>query len=88
MARLSVSRPRGIGARGHCAPSPTDSPCVASVPAATGSLRSIAIDSSTHAVRVRSSLRAPATAPLLGVAMNPGYRQAFETTNEFVRIKF
>jgi hypothetical protein len=31
---------------------------------------------------------APATAPLLGVAMNPSYRQAIETTNEFVRIKF
>ena len=28
------------------------------------------------------------TAPLVGVAMNAGYRQAFETTNEFVRIKF
>ena len=26
MARLSVSQPRGIGARGHCAPPPTRSP--------------------------------------------------------------
>jgi hypothetical protein len=32
--------------------------------------------------------RATGTAPLVGIAMNAGYRQAFETTNEFVRIKF
>jgi len=34
-------------------------------------------------VRVRSSLRAPGTAPLVGIAMKAGYREAFETTNEF-----
>jgi hypothetical protein len=38
-------------------------------------------------VRVRGSLQATGTAPLVGVAMNPGYRQEIETTNEFVRIK-
>ena len=48
----------------------------------------LAIDSSTSAVRVRGSLRATGTAPLVGIAMKAGYRQAFETTNEFVRIKF
>jgi hypothetical protein len=31
---------------------------------------------------------ATGTAPLVGAAMNAGYRQAFEATNEFVRIKF
>jgi hypothetical protein len=39
-------------------------------------------------VRVRGSLRATGTAPLVGIAMKAGYRQAFETTNEFARIKF
>jgi hypothetical protein len=34
------------------------------------------------------SLRATEAAPLVGFAMKTGYRQAFETTNEFVRIKF
>jgi hypothetical protein len=28
------------------------------------------------------------TAPLVGIAMKEGYRQVFQTTNEFVRIKF
>jgi hypothetical protein len=50
--------------------------------------RRSAIDSNNSAVRVRGSLRAIGTAPLLGIASNAGYRQAFETTNEFVRIKF
>ena len=27
-------------------------------------------------------------APFVGFAMNAGYRHAFETTNEFVRMKF
>jgi len=40
-------------------------------------------------VRVRgSALRATASASLVGFAMNAGYRQRIETTNEFVRIKF
>jgi hypothetical protein len=42
----------------------------------------------TTVVRVRGSLRATGTAPLVGIVMNAGYRQAFETTNEFVQIKF
>ena len=43
------------------------------------------------AQRVRGSLRATGTAPLIGIGMKAGYRQAFETTNQFyqfVRIKF
>jgi hypothetical protein len=39
-------------------------------------------------VRVRGSLRATKTAPLLGIGMKTGYRQAFETTNESLWIKF
>jgi hypothetical protein len=39
-------------------------------------------------VRVRGSLRATGTAALVGIAMTAGYRQTFETTNEFVWIKF
>jgi hypothetical protein len=39
-------------------------------------------------VRVRGSLRAAGNAPLVGIAMQAGYRQEFETNNEFVRIKF
>jgi hypothetical protein len=39
------------------------------------------------AVRVRYSLRATETASLVSTAMKAGYRQALETTNEFVRIK-
>jgi hypothetical protein len=50
--------------------------------------RRSAIDSKSSEVRVRGSLRATETAPLVGTAMKVGYRQAFETTNEFVRIKF
>jgi hypothetical protein len=34
------------------------------------------------------SLRATAFAPFVGIAMNAGYRQAFQITNKFVRIKF
>src|ERR1039458_145440 len=33
-------------------------------------------------------LRATGSASLLGIPMNPGYRQPVETTNEFARIKF
>jgi hypothetical protein len=47
-----------------------------------------AIDSKSSAVRVRRSLRATETAPLVGFTMEAGYRHAFETTNESVRIKF
>jgi len=47
-----------------------------------------AIDSNSSAVRVRGSLLATGSAPLVGFAMNAGYRQTFETTNEFARIKF
>jgi hypothetical protein len=32
--------------------------------------------------------RATETAPLVGVAMKTGYRQVFETTKEFARIRF
>jgi hypothetical protein len=46
-----------------------------------------AIDSSNSSVRLRS-LRATGAAPFVGIAMNVGYRQAFEITTEFVRIKF
>jgi hypothetical protein len=34
------------------------------------------------------SLRATGTAPLVGFAMNAGYRLGIETTNELVWIKF
>jgi hypothetical protein len=44
--------------------------------------------SNSSAVRVRGSPGATVTAPLVGIAMKAGYRQAFETTNESVRIKF
>jgi hypothetical protein len=37
-------------------------------------------------VRVRASLRANETAPLVGIAMKASYRHAFEATNQFVRI--
>jgi len=39
-------------------------------------------------VQVRGSLRATETAPLLGFAMKARYRQTFEITSEFGRIKF
>jgi hypothetical protein len=38
--------------------------------------------------RVRTSLRAIRTAPLVAIAMNASYCQAIETTNESVRTKF
>jgi len=47
-----------------------------------------AIDSNSSEIRVRGSLRATQTARLVGVAMKAGYRHAFETTNELVRIRF
>jgi hypothetical protein len=53
-----------------------------------GNLMAHAIDSNSSAVRVRGSLRATGTAPLVRFAMNAGYRPAIETTNEFVWIKF
>jgi hypothetical protein len=40
-------------------------------------------------VRVRGSLQASSTVSLAGgIVMKVGYRQVFETTNEFVQIKF
>jgi len=47
-----------------------------------------AIASNTSALRVRGSLQATGTAPLVGIAMKAAYRQAFETANGFARIKF
>jgi ATP-dependent DNA ligase len=40
------------------------------------------------AVRVRGSFWATGTAPFVAFAMKAGYRHAFKSTNEFVRIKF
>ena len=48
-----------------------------------------AIDSNSSAMRVlRSLLRATGSASLVGIRMNTGYSEKFETTNEFARIKF
>ena len=41
-----------------------------------------------RSVRVRGSLPVSSTASLAGIVMKAGYRLVFETTNEFVRIKF
>ena len=40
------------------------------------------------AVRIRGSFWATGTAPFVAFAMKAGYRHAFKSTNEFVRIKF
>jgi hypothetical protein len=48
-----------------------------------------AIDSNSSAMRVLGSLlRATGSASLVGIRMNAGYSEKFETTNEFARIKF
>jgi hypothetical protein len=47
-----------------------------------------AIDSNSSEIRVRGSLRVTETALLVGFAMKADYRHAFESTVEFVRIKF
>jgi hypothetical protein len=53
-----------------------------------GDLMAQPIDSKSSEVQGRGSLRATETAQSVLIAMKAGYRYAFETTNEFVRIRF
>jgi hypothetical protein len=47
------------------------------------------MDSNNSSMRVLGSLlRATGSASLVGIRINAGYSEKFETTNEFARIKF